>query len=79
MFTLFCVPVGLLIVVEFPVMFLSSKYDTPTDMPALRRPFSQIALLEQQLCSLVPPLGRAVQAESVRRPASLSRYGPGGK
>ena len=39
MFTLLCVTVGLLIVVEFIVIFLSSKDDTPADTPATWRPF----------------------------------------
>ena len=66
MFTIPCVLVGLLIVVDFLVMFLSSKDDTPADTPAPRRPFSQLALLAQQLRILGPSLGREVQTASVR-------------
>ena len=58
--------VGLMIVVDFLVMFLSSKDETPADTLALRRPFSKIALLDQQLRTSLPPIGRAVQAASVR-------------
>ena len=34
MFTLLCVIFGLLVVIDLPVMFLSSKDDSPTDTPA---------------------------------------------
>ena len=44
---LICVLVGLLVVVDFLVMFLSSKDDTPADTLALRWPFSQLASLAQ--------------------------------
>ena len=70
--------VGLMIVVDCAVMFLSSKNDTPTDTPALQRPFSQIASLDQQLHTWVPPLGRAVQKVLVRMSSYLPRSGPGG-
>ena len=66
MFTIFYMLVGLLIVVDFLVIFLSSKYDTPVDTPAMCRHFSQLTLMAQQMRTSVPPLGRAVQAESVR-------------
>ena len=71
--------VGFLIVIYFPVMFSSSKGYTPTDTPAPRRPFSSLDLLDQQLYTSVPPLGRAVQAVSVRMLYPLSRYGPWGE
>ena len=71
--------VGFLTVFDFPVMFLSSKDDTPTDTPAPWRPFSKIYLLDQQLHTSGPPLGRAVQAVSVRMLYPLSRYGPWGE
>ena len=74
---LICVLVGGLIIVEFIVMFLLSKYDTPADTTNTRRPFSQLDLLAQQLRTSGPPLGRAVQAASVRMSSSFSRSGPG--
>ena len=55
-----------MIVVDFIVMFLSPKYDTLADTPTIRRTFSQIASLAQQLRILIPPIGQAVQAMSVR-------------
>ena len=79
MFTLICMLVTGLIVVDFLVIFLSSKDDTPAYTSYLQRHFSQLASLAQQLRTLGPPLGRAVQAESVRNTSSLSRSGPGGK
>ena len=65
-FTLPCMLVGLLIVVDFPVMFFSSQDDMPTDTPAPCLPFSQLAPLNEQLSSSGPNMGRAVQAASVR-------------
>ena len=58
-------------------MFLSSKDATPTDTSALRRPFSSLASLDQQLRTFGPPLGRNVHAVSVRTSSYLSRSGPG--
>ena len=78
-FTLLCVFVGFLIVVELLVIFLSLKDDIPVDTPAPGRNFSQLYLLDQQICTSVPPLGRAVQAASVRMLSSLSRSGLGGE
>ena len=46
---------------------------------ALCRPFSQLALLAQQMHTSGQPLGWAVQMASVRMSSSLSRSGPGGK
>ena len=71
--------VGLLIVVDFPVMFLSSKDERPMDMPYTQRSFSQLASLAQQLHSLGPLIVRAVQAASVRMSYSLSISGPVGE
>ena len=79
MFTLLCVPVGLLVVVDFPIMFSSSKDDMPMDTPATQRPFSQPASLDQQLRSLVPPLGRSVHTALVSMLSFLSRSGLGSK
>ena len=79
MFTVLCTPLGCLIVVAVLVIFLSSKDDTPADMPDPWRPFSQLALLAQQLCTSGPPLRRAVQAVSVQMSSLWSRCGPGGK
>ena len=70
---------GLLIVVDFLVMFLSSSDDTPADTPAPHRPFSQLALLDQQLRILGPSLGREVQTASVRMSSSSSKSGTRGK
>ena len=77
MFTLLCVLVGFLIVVDLPVIFLSSKDDTPEDTTAPWRPFSQLYFLAQQLRTSGPPLGRAVQSASVRMSSYLSRSVPG--
>ena len=60
LFTLIFVIVVLLVVFFGLVVFFSSKDDTPADTPDLRRPFSQLSSLAKKLCSLVPPLGRAV-------------------
>ena len=79
MFTLLCVLVGFLIVVDFPVIFSSSKDDTPKYMPDPRRAFSQLSLLAQQLCYLGTPLWRADQAALVSMSSSFSRYGTGGE
>ena len=68
-----------LIVVDFLVIFSSSKDDTPADTPAPWHPFSKLTLLAQQLSSSVSHLGRAVQAASVRLSSSLSRSGSGGE
>ena len=38
---LLCVIFGLLVFVDLPVIFSSSKDDKPTDTPDLRRPFSK--------------------------------------
>ena len=57
--------VGCLIVVEFILMFLSSKNDTPADTPTPQRPFSQPDSLGQQLLTPDPNLGKEVQAASV--------------
>ena len=78
MFTLICVLVGWMVVVEFIVMFSSSKVNTRADPTDPRRPFSQLASLDQQLRTSVPPLGRAVQEASVWMSSSLSISGPGG-
>ena len=66
MFTLLCVLVGWLIVVDFIVMFFSSKDEIPADTPDPQRPFSQIASLDQQLRTSGPTLGWVVQMASVR-------------
>ena len=79
MFMLLCELVGFMVVIYFPVMFSSSNDDRPTDTPAPRRPFSKLASMAQQLRSLVPLLGRAVQAALVRMLSFLSRFGSGGK
>ena len=78
-FTLFCVLVGLLIVVDFNALFYPSKDDTLKETPAPRRPFSQIVLMAQQMCSSGPSLGRAVQEASVSTSSSWSRSGPWGE
>ena len=57
MFTLLCVLVGFMIVVDLPVMSSSSKDDTLTDTPAPWRPFSQLNFLAQQLRTSVPHIG----------------------
>ena len=46
MFTMIYVLVGWMVVVEFIVMFLSSKVNTRADPPDPRRPFSQLASLD---------------------------------
>ena len=79
MFTLLCMLVGWLIRVDFIVMFLPSKDDTPVDMPTPGRTFSQFAFLSQHLCTSGPPLGRAVKLASVWMSSSLSRYVTVGK
>ena len=71
--------VGLLIVVDFVVMFLSSQYDTPEDTLAQYRPFFKLAFLNQQLCTSSPALVREVQVASVRMSSSLSRSSPEGE
>ena len=48
--------VGLLIVVEFIVIFLSLKDDTSADKPATQCPFLQLDSLAQKLHSSGPPL-----------------------
>ena len=73
MSTLLFILVGWLIVVDFLVMFSSSKDDTLADTPDTRRPFLQLASIEKQLHRLGPPLGRAVQMASVNVTASLSK------
>ena len=55
---------GWLIVVDFLVIFSSSKGDTPADMSATRRPFLHLASLDQQLHRLWLLLGQAVKEES---------------
>ena len=76
MFTLLCVNVGLLIVVEFIVIFFSSKDDTPADMPATWRPFSKLTSLARLLRSLEAPFKQAVQAASESVTKSLSQSMP---
>ena len=71
MLTLLYMLVCWVIVVDFLVIFLSSKDDTPADTPAPRRPFSQLTPLDQHLHTSCQPLGRAVQTASVRMSSSL--------
>ena len=61
MFTIICVLVGWLNVVDFLVMFLLSKDDTPADVPDLCNPFSQLASHAQHMHTSGPPIGMAVQ------------------
>ena len=77
MFTLLYVIFGWLIVVEFLVMFFSSKDDTPADIPALRRPFTQLALIDKQLRTSGQSIEAADQVASVLIPSSLSISIPG--
>ena len=69
--------VGLLIVFDFPVMFFSSNDYIIMETSVPPRTFSQLASLDQQLRTSVPPLGKAVQEASGRMSSSLSRSGPG--
>ena len=71
--------VGYLNAVDLPIMIFSSKVYMLTDTPAPRQPFSQLALMAEQMRTSVPPLGRAVQSALVRMSSSLSRPGPGGE
>ena len=75
LFTLLFILVGWMIVVEFLVMFFSSKYDTPVDTPTPLRYFLRLNLFDQQMRTSGPPLGRAVQAALVWMSYSLSRSG----
>ena len=77
MSTIICVLVGLLIVVDFLVMFLSSKDDTPADTPATWRPFSKLTSLARLLRSLEAPFKQAVQAASESVTIYLSQSVPG--
>ena len=77
MSTLIYVLVGGLIVVDSLVMFLSSNYDTPEDMPAPWRPFFQFSSLAQQLHILGSPFGRPVESVPVFMSTSLSRSSHG--
>ena len=79
MSTLLFILVGWLIVVDFLVIFSSSKDDTPADTPAPWHPFSKLASLAQKLSSSGPHLGRAVQVASVPLSSSFSRSGLGGE
>ena len=55
MFTLLCVLVGWKIVVDFIVIFPSSKDDTPADTPTPGRPISKLASFAKNLLTLGPP------------------------
>ena len=68
-----------LFVVDFLVMFSSSKDEALVDMMDPRRTFSQLDFMAQQLRTSGPPLGRAVQALPVWISSSLSISGIRGK
>ena len=72
-----CVIIGWMIVVDFLVVFSSSKDDTPVDTPATRRLFLRVDSLVQLLHISWPPLGRAVRAASASGTKSLSQSVPG--
>ena len=71
MFTLLCIIVGWLIVFNFLFIFLSSKDETPADMPATQILFLKLDSLVQHPCIFGPHLGQAFQVASVNVTTSL--------
>ena len=79
MFTLTCVIVVCLIVVNLLVIFSQAKGDAHVETPYLQQPFSHLAMLAQYQCRSGTPLGRAVQAVSANTITSVPRTVTGGR